>query len=88
MSCASNEASTEKLKQMKNYSKEDLLKIRFVTNKFNGDNMEILSKDPYGWNAPEPPTENHVFIRDVKWNSQTFYRGCYTTVEDVNYVLD
>ena len=65
-------------------SKTELLELGTYTNKYNGTILEILPKDPYGWNAPNPPTENHVFIKDINSKSYSVSRGCYANIDAIN----
>ena len=68
-------------------TKSELLKLKFITNKFTGSKLEILHKDPYGFNAPNPINENYLFIRDAASTSSSFFRGSYATLEQINYIL-
>lgn len=68
-------------------SKQELLDLGTYTNKYNGKVIEILPKDPYGWNAPAPPTENHLFIKDINSRSYSVSRGCYVNIEAINRTI-
>lgn len=68
-------------------SKQELLKLGSITNKYNGTVLEILPKDPYGWNAPNPPTEQSLFIRDINSKSYSVNRGSYVNIKDINNII-